>query len=37
MNTWFTITEIDMKTYAISGYKHWEQVHFFLLIGSKQF
>lgn len=34
MNNWFTIEEIDSKTYAISEYKHWEETHCYLLIGK---
>ena len=33
---WFTVERIDEMTYAISEYNHWEQVHSFLLIGSKK-
>ncbi|WP_152657986.1 MBL fold metallo-hydrolase [Oceanobacillus sp. CFH 90083] len=31
---WFTVREIDNKTYAISELGHWERVHSFLLIGD---
>lgn len=31
---WFTVEKIDEKTYAISEYKHWEQMHSYLLIGE---
>lgn len=31
---WFTVTEIDPRTFAISEYGHWEKVHSFLLIGE---
>lgn len=34
MNDWFTVEEIDNKTYAISEYKHWEEPHCYLLIGK---
>jgi len=34
MNDWFTIEQIDNSTFAISEYKHWEQVHSCLLIGE---
>lgn len=34
MENWFTIEEIDSKTYAISEYKHWEETHCYLLIGK---
>jgi len=33
---WFTIQEIDKKTYAISEYGHWEKVHSFLLVGEEK-
>jgi len=31
---WFTIEKVDNKTYVISEYKHWEQMHSYLLIGD---
>lgn len=34
MSNWFTVETIDDYTYAISEYKHWEQVHSYLLIGK---
>ena len=33
---WFTVSQIDSKTYAISEYGHWEKVHSFLLIGEEK-
>lgn len=33
---WFSITEIDSRSYAISEYGHWEKVHSFLLLGEKK-
>lgn len=33
---WFTVQEIDLTTYAISEYGHWEKVHSFLLIGESK-
>ncbi|MFJ7745687.1 MBL fold metallo-hydrolase [Peribacillus sp. NPDC097295] len=40
MNTivdpWFTVTELDPKTFAISEYGHWEKVHSFLLLGKEK-
>lgn len=36
MENWFTIENVDSSTFAISEYKHWEQVHSYLLIGSKK-
>lgn len=35
-DNWFTIEEIDKKTYAISEYGHWEQFHSYLLIGQNE-
>ena len=35
MNDWFTVEEIDGKTYAISEYKNPQQVHSFLVIGEE--
>lgn len=32
--SWFTITALDEKTYALSESGHWEHVHSFLLIGD---
>ena len=36
VNGWFTIEKIDENTYAISEYKHWEETHSYLLIGSNK-
>lgn len=36
MKDWFTIDKIDKETYIISEYKHWEETHCYLLIGSKK-
>ena len=35
-DAWFTVQQIDDKTYAISEYGHWEKVHSFLLLGTKK-
>lgn len=35
MTEWFTVETIDKYTYAISEYKHWEETHCYLLIGTK--
>lgn len=35
IDSWFTVQEIDKKTYAISEYGHWEKVHSFLLVGEE--
>ncbi|MBY7142770.1 MBL fold metallo-hydrolase [Virgibacillus sp. NKC19-3] len=34
-DSWFTVQEIDAKTFAISEYGHWERVHSFLLMGNE--
>lgn len=34
MDDWFTIERIDQNTFAISEYKHWEEPHCYLLLGS---
>lgn len=31
---WFTVQQIDKRTFAISEYGHWEKVHSYLLIGD---
>lgn len=36
MNDWFTIDKIDPKTYIISGYRHWEETHCYLLNGTER-
>ncbi|MCM1367818.1 MAG: MBL fold metallo-hydrolase [Roseburia sp.] len=36
MTDWFTIDKIDDTTYAISEYRHPEQTHCYLLIGSER-
>lgn len=33
---WFTIEQIDEVTYAISEYKHWEEIHCYLLLGKEK-
>lgn len=33
---WFTVREIDEKTYVISELGHWEKVHSFLLLGDEK-
>lgn len=35
MENWFTIERIDCDTYAISEYKHWEETHCYLLLGTE--
>lgn len=34
MSDWFTIDRIDMDTYIISEYRHWEETHAYLLNGA---
>ena len=36
IDPWFTVTELDPKTFAISEYGHWEKVHSFLLLGEEK-
>ena len=35
MKDWFSVEKIDVDTFAISEYKHWEETHCYLLIGTK--
>ena len=35
MKDWFSIEKIDIDTFAISEYRHWEETHCYLLIGTK--
>ena len=35
MENWFTVEKIDAATYAISEYKHWEETHCYLLLGTE--
>ncbi len=36
MNTWFTVEQVDSQTFAISEYKHWEEMHCYLLCGQEK-
>lgn len=36
MENWFTVEKIDDKTFAISEYKHWEESHSYLLMGTEK-
>lgn len=36
MDRWFTVRQIDARTYAISELGHWEKVHSFLLLGDER-
>lgn len=33
-DNWFTVDTVDESTYIISEYRHWEETHCYLLIGS---
>ncbi|WP_054955860.1 MBL fold metallo-hydrolase [Paenibacillus dakarensis] len=35
-DAWFTVSQIDQETFAISEYGHWEKVHSYLLIGKNK-
>ena len=35
MKEWFSVEKIDVDTFVISEYKHWEETHCYLLIGTK--
>lgn len=34
MKDWFSVEKIDADTFVISEYKHWEETHCYLLIGT---
>lgn len=36
MGRWFTTDKIDAQTHVISEYRHWEETHCYLLIGSER-
>lgn len=36
MKDWFTVEKLDMNTYVISEYKHHEEMHSYLLLGSEK-
>lgn len=36
MKDWFAIDQVDESTYIISEYRHWEETHCYLLIGSER-
>lgn len=36
MKDWFTLTHIDPDTHIISEYRHWEETHCYLLVGSER-
>ena len=33
---WFRVEKIDDETFAISEYKHWEETHCYLLLGTER-
>ena len=35
MKDWFSVEKIDVNTFVISEYKHWEETHCYLLLGTK--
>ena len=35
MKDWFSVEKIDGDTFVISEYKHWEETHCYLLLGTK--
>lgn len=36
MQDWFTIDPVDEHTYILSEYRHWEETHCYLLIGTER-
>lgn len=34
MSSWFTVEALDNDTFAISEYKHWEETHCYLVLGT---
>lgn len=36
LENWFTVERLDAETYAISEYRHWEQTHCYVLLGSER-
>lgn len=36
MDEWFTVESIDRETFAVSEYKHWEEVHSYLICGTEK-
>ena len=34
MDEWFTVERIDGDTFPISEYRHWEETHSYLLLGT---
>lgn len=36
MNNWFTVEQWSKDTFVISEWRHWEETHCYLLLGSEQ-
>ena len=36
MDAWFTVEAIDVNTFAISEYGHWEETHCYLICGTER-
>lgn len=36
MSDWFTVEQIEKDTYVISEYRHWEETHCYLLLGTER-
>lgn len=36
MADWFTVEQLDRDTFAISEYRHWEETHCYLLLGTRR-
>lgn len=36
MDNWFEVEKIDNNTFAISEYKHWEETHCYLVLGTER-
>ena len=36
MDDWFTIETIAPDTFALSEYRHWEETHCYLLLGTER-
>lgn len=36
IESWFSVENVDKSTFVISEYKHWEQVHSYLVIGNQK-
>ena len=36
MDDWFTVEQIDLQTFAISEYRHWEETHCYLVCGQER-